>query len=89
VAWITSVIDKEKSVDVKVSRPGSAPPSLPPSFPPSPSAGSGGRDAKILSHDLRLAHPRTRTMLGHQQEVREGGREGEREGGREGRRGRM
>lgn len=31
--------------------------------------GSGGRDARILNYDLRMAQPRVRTLLGHTQEV--------------------
>ena len=33
------------------------------------SAGSGGRDAKIINYDLRMANPRVRVLQGHQQEV--------------------
>ena len=34
-----------------------------------PQKGSGGRDARILTYDLRMAQPRVRTLLGHTQEV--------------------
>lgn len=37
--------------------------------PPPALTGSGGRDARILTYDLRMAQPRVRTLLGHTQEV--------------------